>query len=123
MTNENTAVTKRAGYLCALSDLEATGAYGVEREGAAFGTIVVRFDAGARAYVNRCPHIGTPLELFAHNFLDETRQQLVCVTHGARFNVDDGVCTSGPCIADKLRALEIDVQGGEVFLAPAQLKE
>ena len=123
MTNETTKTGKKAGYLCALSDLEATGAYGIEHEDAHYGTIIVRFEETARAYVNRCPHIGTPLNLFAHNFLDETGKQLVCVTHGARFNVSDGVCTQGPCVGEKLRVVEIDVEGADVFLRSTQLKD
>ena len=66
---------------------------------------------------------GRRSNLFAHNFLDETGQQLVCVTHGARFNVSDGVCTQGPCVGDKLRVVEIDVEGADVVLRPTQLKE
>ena len=122
MTDKKIDAGKRAGYLCTLSDLEATGAYGVEHEEAHFGSIVVRFEDSARAYVNRCPHIGTPLELFAHHFLDEAREQLVCVTHGARFNVSDGVCTQGPCIGDKLRAIDVELEGENIFARPGQLK-
>jgi nitrite reductase/ring-hydroxylating ferredoxin subunit len=70
-----------------------------------------------RGYVNACPHRGTPLEMFPDRFLDETRRQLVCSTHGARFRVEDGFCTLGPCRGSGLDPVAVEVRGDEVWLA------
>ena len=124
-------------YLCTMSDLEETGAFGIERpdapdrremintrpdslEGPPQRIVVVRFGEELRAYVNSCPHMRLPLELFPHRFLDEKGEQLVCSTHGARFNVSDGECTSGPCRGDMLRPVELIVQGQKIFFDPAR---
>ena len=128
---------EKAEYLCSFSDLEATGAFGVERpdapdrremvnaspdsfEGPPQRFVVVRCGKELRAYVNSCPHMRLPLELFPHRFLDETGEQLVCSTHGARFNVSDGECTRGPCRGDVLQKVELIIEGNKIFFDPRQ---
>ena len=123
-----------------MSDLEATGAYGIERpdapdrremvnappgsfDGPPQRIVVVRDGNDVRAYVNSCPHMRLPLELFANRFLDEAREQLVCTTHGARFNVSDGECTRGPCRGDMLQPVKLIVSGEEIFFDPSQFDE
>ncbi|MCF6199865.1 MAG: Rieske 2Fe-2S domain-containing protein [Hyphomicrobiaceae bacterium] len=139
--NEKSNESAQAGeYLCAMSDLEATGAFGVERpdapdrrtlvnappgsfEGPPQRIVVVHFGKDLRAYVNSCPHMRLPLELFPNRFLDEVGEQLVCSTHGARFNVSDGECTSGPCRGDVLRPVKTTVSDGKIFYDPAQFED
>lgn len=83
----------------------------------ALNLVLVRDGEEVRAYENSCPHLRMPLEILADHFLDETRENLVCRTHGARFAVRDGYCISGPCQGAWLRVLPIVVTGGEVWLA------
>ena len=104
--------------LCALSDLDATGAKSV-----VLGTgleqkryIVTRSGDCVRCYINRCPHKGTPLETFADRFLDETGGLLICSTHGARFRVSDGACIAGPCVGAQLQSCKISVIAEQVCL-------
>jgi nitrite reductase/ring-hydroxylating ferredoxin subunit len=73
--------------------------------------VLVRRLGVLRAYLNSCPHQGTPLETFADRFLSTDGELMICSTHGARFRVDDGVCVSGPCLGKAL--LPIDVVAGE----------
>ncbi len=77
--------------------------------------ILVRRDGVLRAYVNACPHQGTPLETFPDRFLDQDGL-LVCSTHGARFRVEDGFCVSGPCAGKSLQALAYVVESGIVVV-------
>ena len=131
---------KTGEYLCSMSDLDATGAFGVERPdapdrralldappGSFAGPpqrfVVVRFGEDLRTYVNSCPHMRLPLELFPNRFLDENGEQLVCSTHGARFNVSDGECTRGPCRGDVLRCVKITVSDGKIFFDPDQFAD
>ena len=113
-------MTGEAGLrLCCLADLERTSACGVELgAGAELRRIVgVRDGAGVvRAYENRCPHFGTPLEILPHRFLDEARTHLVCTTHGARFRIADGRCVWGPCTGDLLAPVAVRVVEGAVHL-------
>ncbi len=78
--------------------------------------VLVRRDGALRAYVNSCPHQGTPLETFPDKFLNEDGSLLVCSTHGARFRVEDGVCVSGPCAGKALARIACDVRDGVVVL-------
>lgn len=79
---------------------------------------VVHVDGVIRAYVNSCPHAGTPLETFDGRFLDrEDSSMLVCSTHGARFRVADGYCVSGPCRGLGLRPVGIRIENGRILVA------
>ena len=77
--------------------------------------ILVRRGGVLRAYVNACPHQGTPLETFPDRFMDQ-EGLLVCSTHGARFRVEDGFCVSGPCDGKALTAIACAVENGVVVV-------
>lgn len=77
--------------------------------------ILVRRDGVLRAYVNACPHQGTPLETFPDRFLDQDGL-LVCSTHGARFRVEDGYCVSGPCAGKSLQGAPVAVEDGVIVV-------
>lgn len=78
--------------------------------------VVVRRNGRFHAYINSCPHQGMPLETFPDKFLNEDGSQFVCSTHGARFRVEDGFCTSGPCEGQSLRSIRIALAGEVVTL-------
>jgi nitrite reductase/ring-hydroxylating ferredoxin subunit len=63
-------------------------------------------------YVNRCPHVGTPLDWIPHDFLDRERRHVVCATHGAVFRIEDGLCLAGPCQGDRLEPFPIELRDG-----------
>ena len=105
--------------LCTLADLAATGAKGVSL-GASTDPreiVVVATPAGPRAYANRCPHMYATLETFPDRFLDESREHLVCSTHGARFRIDDGDCVTGPCVGFGLEPVAVILDGDTIRLA------
>jgi nitrite reductase/ring-hydroxylating ferredoxin subunit len=106
--------------LCPLADLpegEALDAIGFPANAPnRAGIFVVRHADGVRAYVNRCPHLGTPLNWSPDRFLDLERQHIICATHGAVFNVQDGMCISGPCQGDSLESVPAEVRDDEVFV-------
>ena len=78
-----------------------------------------RDGAAIRAFKNRCPHNSGTLETVPDRFLDADRESLVCSTHGARFRITDGLCTSGPCRGEGLTVVAITIIGGEVRLLAA----
>lgn len=117
-----TSAIHPAGHvLCTLAELARTGARSVQVPSASarwpLGVVVVADGADIRAYRNRCPHQGTPLETFPDEVLDRDTRELVCSTHGARFRVSDGVCVSGPCVGARLAAIAVRVDDGRVLLA------
>lgn len=118
MVRESNA--ERGELLCLRSDLDATGAVGIERQSEPFEIVVVRADGVVQAFINSCPHKGTPLEMFPGRFLDETGKQLICSTHGARFNVVDGICTFGPCVGEALHPVNLLFSGENISFDPDQ---
>jgi len=72
---------------------------------------VIRFLGAVRGYVNRCPHVGTPLDLWPNEFFTDDGCALICSTHGAVFEPISGRCTAGPCVGDRLTPLPLDLEG------------
>lgn len=65
-------------------------------------------------YRNACPHVGVPLEMDADDFMSVDGRYLQCSTHGAMFQVEDGMCIVGPCAGRPLRAVPVSVVDGIV---------
>ncbi len=78
--------------------------------------LVVRRGQQAFAYVNSCPHNGTPLDWVEHQFMTPDKQFIMCATHGAQFRVEDGFCVDGPCGGDSLETLPLGVEDGLIVL-------
>ena len=76
----------------------------------------VRYMGKPRAFVNRCPHLGTELDWNPGEFFDIAGVYLVCSTHGAIFEPATGLCVAGPCRGASLEPLAVREQGGQVFL-------
>lgn len=62
------------------------------------------------AFVNRCPHAGTPLNMFPERFYDRSGEFLLCSTHGALFQPSDGLCVRGPCVGQCLTPLPVELE-------------
>jgi len=78
---------------------------------------VVNHAGRCHAYVNRCPHLGTPLDLWPNEFLTDDGREIICSTHGALFDPSSGHCTAGPCAGDRLRRLPLRRDGDDVVVA------
>ena len=100
--------------LCALTDIPDGNSKGFPAAPGGFmGLFAVRRGDRVWVYVNSCPHIGVPLDPVPDRFLDSKRENVLCSTHGARFRVEDGFCTHGPCHGESLEAVphRIDAEG------------
>lgn len=105
--------------LCQLADIPDGGAIACEDvliDGEAESVIVYRRGDTVRGYLNICPHAGRRLDWSPGKFLLKN-ELLVCAAHGASFQVDDGLCSAGPCRGQSLRAVAVRVAGGRVVLA------
>lgn len=76
----------------------------------------VRHDGKARAFVNRCPHLGVELDWQPGEFFEETGLYLVCSTHGAIFEPSTGLCVAGPCRGARLEAIAVEERDGEILI-------
>ncbi len=106
-------------YLCDLGDIKNNGSsafilqIGAER----LAILAVRRDGTVYAYLNSCPHIGSPLDFTPGQFLDLERRHILCSTHGALFRIEDGHCISGPCAGKALTPLTTRLENGEVHVS------
>jgi nitrite reductase/ring-hydroxylating ferredoxin subunit len=107
--------------LCALGDIADGGARGFTiGEGPARREILIcRRGAAVFAYVNSCPHTGSPLDWQPDQFLSLDRRHLQCATHGALFRFEDGLCLAGPCLGRHLTPVPIERRGTNLYLAEA----
>ena len=76
----------------------------------------VRFDGEARAFVNRCPHLGVELDWLPGEFFEETGLYLICSTHGATFEPSTGLCVAGPCRGARLQAIAVEEREGRILI-------
>jgi nitrite reductase/ring-hydroxylating ferredoxin subunit len=94
----------------------------LERAGRTVHGFVVNYDGSYHAYVNCCPHVGTPLDLWPNEFFTEDTRALICSTHGAVFEPTSGLCTAGPCVGDRLTALPLALEDGMLVVRlPAEM--
>jgi len=111
-------------FLCKTSDLDKTSGKSltIEFNGRNIDIFIVRNKRGIYAYLDVCPHAGTPLEWQADHFFEETGRYLMCATHGAQFQVHDGLCIDGPCLGDSLTRLPLRVMDEKIYLNNDQKK-
>ena len=105
--------------LCALSEIADPGAKGFmfRVEELLFAGFVVRRGGVVRGYIDRCPHAGMPLALMGDRFLTREGDLILCSSHGALFQIDDGLCVAGPCAGRPLWPWPVAVVDGEVRAA------
>ena len=49
-------------------------------------------------------------------FMEKTGTYLMCHTHGALFQLVDGLCVAGPCNGASLQGIDIIVENGNVIV-------
>lgn len=105
--------------LSALNDIADGGFAEVEAtiDGDAESLVLYRLGDEVRAWLNVCPHAGRRLDWAPGQFLKSKDGHLVCAAHGASFELDRGDCVAGPCRGDALRAVQVQVRDGAVWLA------
>lgn len=87
---------------------------------------VILFRSGTQqvqAFVNRCPHLGVPLNWDDDAFLDSDGRLLRCATHGALFEPDSGLCILGPCKGEYLWQLECRIEAGMIGIDADELPQ
>lgn len=81
-----------------------------------FKGFVVRQGNQVFAYQNFCMHVGHPLNWQPNGFLTADGAMIVCASHGALYEIDTGLCTSGPCPGKKLRPVQVAIRDGDVVV-------
>jgi nitrite reductase/ring-hydroxylating ferredoxin subunit len=111
--------------LCHLDDLPDGDSRGFDPGVSGLDTIiVVRQGRRVYAWLDVCPHQGTPMAWRRHAYLNAARDRIVCNAHGALFDIQTGVCTLGPCLGQSLTPVALNLRhDGEVHLTTTPLSE
>jgi len=105
--------------LCHLEELQDGAALGFDPLDKGQDTLfVVRQGPVLRSYKNDCPHWpGSPMAWRKDEYLTSDRTHIACHGHGARFDIQSGLCISGPCEGQSLQSLEIKIdESGYVYV-------
>jgi nitrite reductase/ring-hydroxylating ferredoxin subunit len=102
-------------FLCLTSDIPEGQARGFEFDNE--NIIAVKLDGQIYTYINKCPHLGIPLNWEPDDFMDIDGDFIRCSTHGALFLVDKGDCVSGPCSGQSLQSKPHYIKDNRVFLS------
>ena len=81
-----------------------------------FKGFVVRKGDEVFAYQNYCMHVGHPLNWQPDSFLTADGGLIVCASHGAMYEIDSGICVSGPCPGKMLNKLDVEIRDGVVVV-------
>ncbi|MEJ8853231.1 Rieske (2Fe-2S) protein [Variovorax robiniae] len=112
--------------LCHLLDVPDGGARGFDTQSIRRASVfIVRRGQQVRAWLDACPHHGTPLPWRKDAYFDAAGANVVCAAHGALFDPWTGICTLGPCLGDALTRLptQIDSEGGIHLTVDNNLQE
>lgn len=109
--------TTSKDMLCPVQEIPEGEAKGFTNSRGEFepGIFIVNKNGRLYGYENRCPHTGTPLDWKPNDFLDKDNTYIQCSTHGALFQIEDGLCIHGPCTNQSLAKIDLDVTGGKVY--------
>ena len=107
-------------YLCSLADIPDGGALGFNPPpGGTRPLFAVRRGRSVFVYRDECPHQGAPLAWRRNAYLSPDARQIVCFAHGARFELETGLCTAGPCVGERLQSVPAHADGtGAIRLIP-----
>lgn len=87
--------------------------------GNAATALLLRAQGRAVGYLNRCAHVAMELDWQPGRVFDADGRWLVCATHGALYDPQDGRCAGGPCRGrGGLRAIEVMESAGAVYWRP-----
>lgn len=78
--------------------------------------VIRRHDGVLKAFLNQCAHVALTLDAGTRRFWNDDRTRLKCRHHGAEYRIDDGVCTSGPCVGLRLDPVLVEETKGWVSI-------
>lgn len=102
--------------LCRLEDLpdgKSKGFLPVRREDRVFA---VRKGDEVFVYMNACPHEWVAMDFRKDYFLSGNGEEIVCYAHNAHFTIENGFCTTGPCINKELIKVPLRIEDGAIII-------
>jgi len=80
----------------------------------------LRYDGQVVAYLNRCLHVPTEMDWQPGEFLDSSKEFIMCSIHGAVYEPQSGRCAGGPCGRGKLTSIQVIERDGQVYWYPSR---
>ena len=77
---------------------------------------VIRYQGQPYAYVNQCAHVPVELDWNEGDFFTVQKDYLICSTHGAHYQPDNGFCVMGPCKGKRLKSIQVTEQNHEIII-------
>lgn len=96
--------------LCHIDQIPDNSSRGFDLTEPPIGLLIVRKQGKIHIYQNHCPHRGIRLEWVPDQFLDIHGYYIQCATHGALFNIADGLCIAGPCSGQSLQPVTSEIR-------------
>lgn len=87
----------------------------VKRDDFEKDAFLIHFKQGYYAYENSCPHTGVSLNWQKEQFFSFDGCFLQCSLHGALFEPNSGECIRGPCLGERLKAINILIENDVVY--------
>jgi len=110
-------------HLCASAELAEKGrahVFDVLHYGEPARAFALRHEGRVVAYLNRCLHVPAEMDWQPGEFLDSSKQYILCATHGAAYEPQTGRCAGGPCGRGRLTVIDIVERDGEVYWYPSR---
>ena len=110
-------------HLCASSALAEKGGahvFDVLHYGQPARAFALRYEGRVIAYLNRCLHVPAEMDWQPGEFLDSSKEYILCATHGAAYEPQTGRCVGGPCGRGRLTSIDIAERDGEVYWYPSR---
>lgn len=121
--NLNPPPTGEPLLLCRSDELAERGTavvFDVLQWGEAVRAFALRFDGEVFAYLNRCVHVPTEMDWQPGEFLDSSKEYIMCSIHGAAYEPRTGQIVSGPCSRGRLTRIQVQEREGQVFWFPTR---
>ena len=99
-------------FICGSGELLERGRgvrFTVQHRGKITSAFVIRFEGKVHAYLNVCSHRSLELDWNEGEFFSALGDELLCATHGARYEPSRGACVGGPCRRAGLTKLAIEI--------------
>jgi len=94
----------------------------LQYKGAAHSGIVFRFHGQAYAYLNQCVHMPRRLNCERDTVFDEQQEKLRCSMHGIVYDPLTGESLSTMCQGEKLQALRVFENDGQIYIRDKRVK-
>jgi nitrite reductase/ring-hydroxylating ferredoxin subunit len=110
-------------HLCASAELAEKGrahVFDVLHYGQPARAFALRYEGRVVAYLNRCLHVPAEMDWQPGEFLDSSKEYILCATHGAAYEPLSGRCAGGPCGRGRLTAIDTVERDGEVYWYPSR---